>query len=129
MAVVLITGCSSGFGELIVKTLARDGHRVYASMRGVTDRNAAAADQLRAWAAQTNAALEVVELDVTSDASVAQAVTSILAQGHLDVVVNNAGIAVAGSFLDTTPEDWQRIVDINLMGVVHGCRLFGRADE
>jgi NAD(P)-dependent dehydrogenase (short-subunit alcohol dehydrogenase family) len=43
------------------------------------------------------------------------------------VVVNNAGIAVAGSFLDTGPEDWRRIVDINLMGVVRGCRLFGRA--
>ena len=44
-----------------------------------------------------------------------------------DVVVNNAGIGVAGSFLDTGLEDWRRVLDINLMGVVHGARLFARA--
>lgn len=42
-----------------------------------------------------------------------------------DLVVNNAGIAVAGSFADTTTQEWQRIVDVNLWGVVHGCRHFG----
>jgi short-subunit dehydrogenase len=43
------------------------------------------------------------------------------------VVVNNAGIAVPGSFLDTEFDDWRRVLGINLMGVVHGSRLFGRA--
>jgi NAD(P)-dependent dehydrogenase (short-subunit alcohol dehydrogenase family) len=47
--------------------------------------------------------------------------------GVPDVVVNNAGIAVAGAFLDTGFDDWRRVMDINLMGVVHGCRLFGLA--
>jgi NAD(P)-dependent dehydrogenase (short-subunit alcohol dehydrogenase family) len=47
--------------------------------------------------------------------------------GVPDIVVNNAGIGVAGRFLDTTAADWERIVDINLLGVVHGCRLFGAA--
>jgi NAD(P)-dependent dehydrogenase (short-subunit alcohol dehydrogenase family) len=47
--------------------------------------------------------------------------------GVPDVVVNNAGIGIAGSFLDTSAADWQRIVDVNLLGVVHGCRLFGAA--
>lgn len=47
--------------------------------------------------------------------------------GVPDIVVNNAGIGIAGNFLDTTAADWQRIVDINLLGVVHGCRLFGQA--
>jgi NAD(P)-dependent dehydrogenase (short-subunit alcohol dehydrogenase family) len=113
---VLVTGCSSGFGELIVKTLARDGHRVYASMRGVADRNAAAADQLRTWAAQTNAALEIVELDVTSDASVEQAVGSILAQGHLDVVVNNAGASALGPLEAFSTAQMAALLNVNAVG-------------
>lgn len=46
--------------------------------------------------------------------------------GVPDVVVNNAGIGLAGSFLDTTTEDWKRVLDVNLWGVIHGCRLFAR---
>jgi len=42
-----------------------------------------------------------------------------------DVVVNNAGIGMAGAFLDTSPDDWNRIIDINLWSVIHGSRLFG----
>jgi NAD(P)-dependent dehydrogenase (short-subunit alcohol dehydrogenase family) len=42
-------------------------------------------------------------------------------------VVNNAGIAIAGPFLQTGDAEWRRIVDINLLGVAHGCRVFGRA--
>jgi NAD(P)-dependent dehydrogenase (short-subunit alcohol dehydrogenase family) len=45
--------------------------------------------------------------------------------GVPDVVVNNAGIAIIGSFLEHTEEDWNRIVGINLLGVARGCRLFG----
>jgi NAD(P)-dependent dehydrogenase (short-subunit alcohol dehydrogenase family) len=47
--------------------------------------------------------------------------------GVPDVVVNNAGIGIAGPFLDTGVAEWRRIVDVNLLGVVEGCRLFGRA--
>lgn len=43
-----------------------------------------------------------------------------------DIVVNNAGIGMAGPFLDTTVADWQRILDVNLWGVIHGSRLFGQ---
>lgn len=42
----------------------------------------------------------------------------------LDVLINNAGIASGGNLIDTTPEEWQRVLQINLMGVVRGCRLF-----
>jgi NAD(P)-dependent dehydrogenase (short-subunit alcohol dehydrogenase family) len=48
-------------------------------------------------------------------------------EGTPDVVLNNAGIAIAGGFLYTEAEDWRRIVDVNLLGVATGCRLFGRA--
>jgi NAD(P)-dependent dehydrogenase (short-subunit alcohol dehydrogenase family) len=46
--------------------------------------------------------------------------------GVVDVLVNNAGIGLSGSFFDTTPEDWRKVLDVNLWGVIHGCRLFGR---
>ncbi len=46
--------------------------------------------------------------------------------GVVDVLVNNAGIGMSGSFFDTTPEDWKKVLDVNLWGVIHGCRLFGR---
>ena len=49
------------------------------------------------------------------------------AHGVPDIVVNNAGIGVAGPFLATTTEQWQRVLDINLWGVIHGCRFFGEA--
>ena len=50
---------------------------------------------------------------------------SVLADyGVVDILVNNAGIGTAGPFLDTSVEDWQRTLDVNLWGVIHGCRLF-----
>jgi NAD(P)-dependent dehydrogenase (short-subunit alcohol dehydrogenase family) len=42
------------------------------------------------------------------------------------IVVNNAGIGIGGPLLETTPADWERVIDVNLWGVIHGCRLFGR---
>ncbi|MFC6327462.1 SDR family NAD(P)-dependent oxidoreductase, partial [Alloalcanivorax gelatiniphagus] len=46
--------------------------------------------------------------------------------GAPDVVVNNAGIGLAGPLLDTSVQDWKQVLDVNLWGVIHGCRLFGR---
>lgn len=71
--VVLITGCSTGFGNGAAKALADQGHIVYASMRGVNAKNKKPASELRAYADSQNVALHVVELDVTSDSSVESA--------------------------------------------------------
>src|SRR5437016_2893779 len=97
MSTVLVTGCSSGFGELIAKTMATHGHHVYATMRAVAERNFDAAERLRAWAAGSHCDLSVVEMDVTDDGSVQVVVEQVLAaEGMIDVVVNNAGGAAAG---------------------------------
>src|SRR5690349_24674749 len=94
---MLVTGSTSGFGRLTVETLARQGYIVFAGMRAVAGRNAPAAADLRALAQREQLALQIVELHITNDASVEQAIQSIVVStGRLDVVVNNAGIAYTG---------------------------------
>ncbi len=93
---ILVTGSSSGFGRLTVETLARQGYSVFAGMRAVAGKNASAAAALRALAEQERLAVHVVELDVTDDSSVEQAIASIVGiTGRLDVVVNNAGLVLS----------------------------------
>jgi NAD(P)-dependent dehydrogenase (short-subunit alcohol dehydrogenase family) len=115
--IVLITGCSSGFGELIARTLAADGHHVYATMRGVQSRNAAAADKLRRWAREQSLALDLLELDVTDDESVHTAVAHALACADgIDVVVNNAGASAVGPLEAFSIEQMAALLDLNVLG-------------
>jgi NAD(P)-dependent dehydrogenase (short-subunit alcohol dehydrogenase family) len=117
MATVLVTGCSSGFGELSVKTLAARGHRVYATMRGVAGRNAEAAERLRTWSGDNATHLTVVELDVTDDVSVQTAVAQVLADaGNLDAVVNNAGASAAGPLEAFSVDQMAALLDLNVLG-------------
>ena len=109
---VLVTGASGGFGALITKALLRDGHSVVGSMRGAESRNKAIADELR------TAGAKIVEIDVTDDTSVQSGVVAAHeAVGGLEVVVNNAGAGTLGLQETFTPEDWQRVFDINVFGV------------
>lgn len=115
---ILITGTSSGFGLLTVRTLAAKGHTVFASMRGVEGKNAAVAAEIRASAERDGQKIHVIELDVTDQASVDRAVGRILERdGHLDVVVNNAGVAGVGLTEAYTIEQVQQMFDVNLIGV------------
>jgi NAD(P)-dependent dehydrogenase (short-subunit alcohol dehydrogenase family) len=116
---VLVTGCSSGFGELTVKTLARAGHHVFAGVRGVASRNADAARRLEDWARRQGARLEVVELDVTDAAAVQRAVERVLAAtGRVDVLVNNAGVSAAGPIEAFTMSQIQGLFDVNAFGPI-----------
>ena len=95
--VILVTGSTSGFGRLMVDTLVRHGHIVFAGMRGVAGKNAPVAGDLRQLAERQRLPLHVVEIDVTNDASVEQAIDTIIqAAGRIDVVVNNAGVSYSG---------------------------------
>src|SRR6267154_3138273 len=94
---ILVTGSTSGFGRLTVETLARQGYLVFAGMRAVAGKNAPAAEELRALAQREQLALHSVEIDITDDASVEQAIASVVGStGRLDVVVNNAGVSYSG---------------------------------
>src|SRR5581483_11239666 len=67
-------------------------------------------------------------VDVSDVAAMETFVQTVVAEhGVPDIVVNNAGIGIGGRFIDTPAAEWQRIVEVNLLGVGHGCRLFGTA--
>jgi NAD(P)-dependent dehydrogenase (short-subunit alcohol dehydrogenase family) len=121
--VVIVTGASSGFGRLISETLAREGFRVFATMRDLRGRNAAAGAELRELAGPSGAALEVLELDVTVDASVDGCLREILARaGRVDVLVNNAGFGYGGLTETFTLAQAQRIFDTNVFGALRTIR-------
>lgn len=109
---VLITGASSGFGKLTTQTLLDKGHTVIASMRGADGKNKSIADEL------ATAGAHIVEIDVTNDESVRRGIENAIEKASgLEVVVNNAGLGVLGIQETFTPEDWQKLFDINVFGV------------
>ena len=116
---ILVTGSTSGFGHLTVETLARQGYRVFAGMRAAAGKNAPAAEELRALAQREQLALQVVEIDVTHDASVERAIAEIIeTTDRLDVVVNNAGISYIGPLEAFTPEQVRQQFETNVFGVL-----------
>jgi NAD(P)-dependent dehydrogenase (short-subunit alcohol dehydrogenase family) len=118
MSNVLITGSSSGFGFLTVKSLLGAGHNVFAGVREPSGRNAEAVAALRDAASSSSGKLTILDLDVTNTASVEKAVgEAITAAGHLDVVINNAGLGSWGYLESYTPEQFQAIFDVNVLGV------------
>lgn len=116
---ILVTGSNSGFGRLSVETLARQGYGVFAGMRAVADRNAPAAADLRALAQRERLALQIVELDITDEASVERAIQSIVdSSGRLDVVVNNAGVAYLGPLEAFTLAQVRQQFETNVFGML-----------
>jgi NADP-dependent 3-hydroxy acid dehydrogenase YdfG len=117
--VVLISGASTGFGRLIAETLARHGHIVFATMRDPAVRNAANASELRTLAGKESLGINVLEMDVTDEASVDRAVHDCVGQaGRIDVAISNAGYAVKGLAEATTVEQARALMDTNFMGMV-----------
>lgn len=110
---VLITGCSSGFGELAALTFADRGHRVFASMRTPGKSSA-----LNARPEITQLAIDVAD-ETSVNAGVAQAIE---AAGRLDVVVNNAGVELFGAVHLVADAEVQRLFDTNVFGVVRVAR-------
>ena len=112
---ILITGCSSGFGFDAAKMLAAKGHHVYATMRAVEGRNAQAATALRDFATAAGAAITVLDLDVTSDESVAAAIAQV---DDVDVLINNAGGGYGGPIESFSGDELLAQLDLNIVGTV-----------
>ncbi len=119
---VLVTGAGSGIGRATALAFAETGARVLA-----VDVDATAAERTAELARLCGARAWALTADVSDAAAMADLDERVAAEhGVVDVLVNNAGIGVAGSFLDTSVEEWRRVLDVNLWGVLHGCRLIGR---
>ncbi len=110
---ILITGCSSGFGLDAAKTLAKKGHHVYATMRDVDGRNAPKARELLDFADSEGVSISIHEMDVTSDASVRDAVSGM---DQVDVLINNAGYGYGGPVESFTGEEILAQLDLNVVG-------------
>jgi 3-oxoacyl-[acyl-carrier protein] reductase len=117
--VAIVTGASRGLGRAIALELAREGCRVGLCARGAEPLEAAAAE-VRALGVGAVA----VAADVTTEGGVQAVLDAALAAfGQVDVLVNNVGGSTGSSFLETSPEEWQRAIDLNLMPAVRLSRL------
>ena len=114
--VILITGASSGFGELAARALTQAGHIVYASMRDTAGRNAGKASDLTKFANANKVELLPLELDVSFQDSADKAIQTIVSeQSRLDVVIHNAGHLTFGPLEAYTPEQIASEYDINVV--------------
>ncbi|MFB6931617.1 SDR family oxidoreductase [Streptomyces chartreusis] len=120
---VLVTGAGSGSGRATAYAFAEAGARVVA-----VDRDAESAGRTAEMSRLIGAPEAWAEtVDVSDEQAMEKLAARVAAEyGVVDVLVNNAGIGLSGSFFDTTPEDWKKVLDVNLWGVIHGCRLFGK---
>jgi NADP-dependent 3-hydroxy acid dehydrogenase YdfG len=117
-AAVAITGASAGIGREAALAFAREGARVAVCARRL-ERLRALAAEMAALGADTL----VQEVDVADEAQVAAFVQATVARfGRLDVLVNNAGYGVRGRVEETPAEDYRRLMEVNYLGTVHGCR-------
>ena len=111
--VVLVTGASSGIGFDAAQALAARGHKVYAAARRVEKM-----EPLKAKG------IEVLRMDVTDEASMAEGVESILKnEGRIDVLVNNAGYGFFGAIETVPMEEARRQLEVNVFGLARLCQL------
>jgi len=113
-----ITGAGSGLGLALAKDLAADGWTL-----GLFDRNLERLTTVEAQFADAGVRLVAYPGDVTQSDELTVAINSFAAtHDGLDVMINNAGVAGGGALMEVSLEDWRWIIDINVMGVVHGSR-------
>ncbi|HNV23957.1 MAG TPA: SDR family oxidoreductase [Candidatus Omnitrophota bacterium] len=111
--VILITGCSSGFGLLMAARFASKGHKVYATMRD-TRKKEALLNELKKRGAQA----EILMMDVTNNKEIFTVINKIgIDYGYVDVLINNAGYGIGGFFEDLTEEEIRKQMDTNFFGV------------
>ncbi len=119
--VAVITGGGSGLGRALAKQYAQHGYAVVCA-----DRNLAGANETVELIGGEAGSHLAYGIDVTDVAAMKQFVDAVYAKyAAVDVLINNAGVATAGSVFESSFEDWDWVIKINLMGVVYGCKLFG----
>ncbi len=120
----LITGASRGIGRACALAFASEGYRIAA----VYEKNEAAAKGLRELLRESGTDCEIYCCDVSSHEGAKKAVSQIISRfGHIDVLVNNAGISQIKLFTDITEDDWDRMFDVNVKGVFNFCNAVASA--
>ncbi|MBP5855414.1 glucose 1-dehydrogenase [Marivibrio halodurans] len=120
--VALVTGASQGLGARFAEVLAENGAAVALAARQ-TDK----LETLKARIEASGGTAHAVALDVTDEASVAAAFDAAEgALGPLDIVINNAGVAISKGLLDVTAEEWDKVLDTNLRGAFLVAQAAGR---
>ncbi|MEY9966458.1 NAD(P)-dependent dehydrogenase (short-subunit alcohol dehydrogenase family)/pimeloyl-ACP methyl ester carboxylesterase [Streptacidiphilus sp. MAP12-16] len=117
----VITGAGGGIGRATALAFAEDGVEVV-----VCDLDLEAATRTVELARLLGADAHAYQVDVSDGAAVDAFAAKVAAEHAVpDIVVNNAGVGHSGTFLATTEAEWKRVLDVNLWGVIHGCRAFG----
>lgn len=118
--VAVVTGAGSGIGRAIALLLAGGGAVVHV-VDVSAERSTAVADEVRAAGGESRSHV----VDVTDPAAVERLAAVVYdTDGAVDLLFNNAGVGHAGDVIDTPLEDWRRVLDVNLLGVVHGISAF-----
>lgn len=114
--VAIVTGGGMGLGQALCEELAHQGAIVV-----IADIDSNAASQVAERLQQNGARVRAVHVDVANQENIAHLIESTVAEyGHLDYLFNNAGIAIGGDARDLSVEQWRRVLDVNLLGVVSG---------
>lgn len=109
--VILVTGGSAGIGKAVATYLASKGHVVYGSSR-------------KSEVGLTSLGYHIIRMDVTDEEMVTKAVEQIISKhGKIDVLVNNAGLGMAGPLESTTDAEAKAIFNTNVFGVLNTCRV------
>jgi NAD(P)-dependent dehydrogenase (short-subunit alcohol dehydrogenase family) len=117
---VLVTGAGSGIGRETALLVARRGANLV-----ICDVDAAGLSEVERSARGQGRGVLARKVDVSDRDQMREFADAVHAEaGPVDLLVNNAGVGLAARFLDTEPEDWDWIISINVMGVVHGCHFF-----
>ncbi len=119
----LITGAGSGIGRAAAHRLARAGARLC-----LVDRNLDAVAGVAATLSATGTVSQAIEADVVNQMAMEDAVARCRSvHGGLDILVHSAGVGIERTFLDTTAEEWRRLIDIDLTGTFYTCQAAARA--
>jgi NAD(P)-dependent dehydrogenase (short-subunit alcohol dehydrogenase family) len=111
--IAFVTGAGSGIGEQIARLFAQQGAHVI-----LGDIRAAAAEQVASEIRASGGSTRTQQLDVAEESQVKSAIEQVAAsEGRLDILVNNAGVSHVGNILETSLEDWERLISVNARGV------------